>query len=327
MDHFSSYVFFFCLFGLRMSETKGAFDVSKALEKFMKTSSSRFEKNEAVLKFVGSLIFCKLAYLDSRYKEVGTGFPFKSLNEIMEYVANQCGIDKSNVAEFQQSCHELMERKVSFGGDVLNSLVANTKYGNKWKNRSLIVKKNRYEFVFDYIKLKSILNYMECNNECNRYEIIKKVSRPLTKEVLNDFENYLRNPSTYAKNAELTVDNIFNVLYEIGVDTCDEEVKNYLLNYTPSLFCYGTKILENHDYDDKLREWLGIDHKWKLLYRASEHDYTAKSFDKYCEKVIGPILVIIKSSEGWIFGGYAYEAWQYNCIYILLALVLNRSRT
>ena len=37
-------------------------------------------------------------------------------------------------------------------------------------------------------------------------------------------------------------------------------------------------FLENSDYDDKMREWLGSDYDMKLLYRASEHGYTASSF-------------------------------------------------
>ena len=64
----------------------------------------------------------------------------------------------------------------------------------------------------------------------------------------------------------------------------------------------------NQQYDDILREWLGNDYKWKLLYRASEHGYTAGSFHRCCDDK-GPTLVIIKSSGGWIFGGYTTQSW------------------
>ena len=99
----------------------------------------------------------------------------------------------------------------------------------------------------------------------------------------------------------------------ISIDSSNEIVRQYLLNYTSSLICYGTKVLENSEYDDKLREWCG-DYKWKLLYRASEHGYTAKSFHEYCDDK-GPTLVIIKSSGGWIFGGYTAKSWGGRCIY------------
>ena len=66
--------------------------------------------------------------------------------------------------------------------------------------------------------------------------------------------------------------------------------------------------LVNKQYDSKLREWIGNDCKWKLLYRASEHEYTAKSFHEYCDDK-GPTLIVIKSSGGWIFGGYTTQSW------------------
>ena len=72
-------------------------------------------------------------------------------------------------------------------------------------------------------------------------------------------------------------------------------------------------LLVNKQYDDKLKEWLGNDCKWKLLYRASEHEYTAKSFHEYCDYIQGPTLVIIKSSGGWIFGGYTTRCWRASC--------------
>ncbi len=71
--------------------------------------------------------------------------------------------------------------------------------------------------------------------------------------------------------------------------------------------CFGSFLLENSDYDDQLREWLGSDYDMKLLYRTSEHEYTASSFHNYCDDK-GPTLVIIKSSGGWIFGGYTTQS-------------------
>ncbi len=74
-----------------------------------------------------------------------------------------------------------------------------------------------------------------------------------------------------------------------------------------SEFLPNTQLV-SQQYDAKLREWLGNDYQWKLLYRSSEHGYTAKSFHEYCDNK-GPTLVIIKSSEGWIFGGYTTRSW------------------
>ncbi len=81
----------------------------------------------------------------------------------------------------------------------------------------------------------------------------------------------------------------------------------------PSELLSDTQLV-NQNYDAKLREWLGNDYKWKLIYRASQNDYTVGSFHEYCDDK-GPTLVIIKSDEGWIFGGYTTQLWSGNSIY------------
>ena len=80
----------------------------------------------------------------------------------------------------------------------------------------------------------------------------------------------------------------------------------------PSELLPDTQIV-NKQYDSYLREWAG-DYKWRLIYRASEHDYTAKSFHECCNNN-RPTLIIIKSSGGWIFGGYTTQSWSGDGIY------------
>ena len=89
--------------------------------------------------------------------------------------------------------------------------------------------------------------------------------------------------------------------------------------YSPFL---NESVISEEKYDTKLREWLGNDYKWKLLYRSSEHEYTAESFHKYCDDK-GPTLVVIKSSGGWIFGGYTTQSWSRYSIYYDI-LTINR---
>ena len=83
------------------------------------------------------------------------------------------------------------------------------------------------------------------------------------------------------------------------------KVSNYYMK-NPSEFLPHTHLVDMQ-YDSILREWIG-DHKMKLIYRASEHEYTAESFFKYCN-VRGPTLIVIKSTGGWIFGGYTTQSW------------------
>ena len=114
-------------------------------------------------------------------------------------------------------------------------------------------------------------------------------------------------------------DDDIELLNDLNLIQCKDssirlKISRYYLK-NPSNLLVGTQLVDNQ-YDVKLREWLG-DYNWKLIYRASEHEYTAKSFHEYCDNVNGPTLVVIKSSGGWIFGGYTTQSWS-GSIYILI---------
>ena len=80
----------------------------------------------------------------------------------------------------------------------------------------------------------------------------------------------------------------------------------------PSELFPKTQLVKKQ-YDSELKKWFG-DYQWKLLYRASEHGYSAESFHKCCDNK-GLTLIVIKSSGGWIFGVYTTQSWSGDRIY------------
>lgn len=76
---------------------------------------------------------------------------------------------------------------------------------------------------------------------------------------------------------------------------------------TPSDIFPNTTIIEKQ-YDSYFKEWIG-DFQWKLVYRASDNQYTAKSFHEKCDNLNSPSVVVIKSTGGWIFGGFLTTSW------------------
>ncbi len=102
------------------------------------------------------------------------------------------------------------------------------------------------------------------------------------------------------------VDNEHDFMYDLDrVSTNDIPLRLKLSNYflkNPSEFLPDTHIVDKQ-YDSYLKEWIGEGSKWQLIYRASEHEYSGRSFHEHCGKR-RPTILIIKSSEGWIFGGY-----------------------
>ena len=98
-------------------------------------------------------------------------------------------------------------------------------------------------------------------------------------------------------------------LDSIHVDDRNIRVKisnNY--NKILSEYLSETSFVEKK-FDTYLRNWLGNYINWKLIYRASEHDFSADSFHKTCNDC-GPTLVIIKDDKGCIYGGYTTKSWK-----------------
>lgn len=59
----------------------------------------------------------------------------------------------------------------------------------------------------------------------------------------------------------------------------------------------------------ELLKWIGGKKgKWKLLYKGTKDGFQASTFRSLCSNK-GPTIVVIKSSNGNIFGGYANCAW------------------
>ena len=289
--------------------------------------------NELVKKYPESLLNVNMIDIDSRNNdnEIEIDFQFKYLNEIVSYMANKCDINELNGIEFEEFCVELIEMNIPFRSDIMNRLYNGfNEYGIGWKNRCLMVNGNKYKMMFDCVKLR--LNDFQYNVETDRTEIIKNVDEEIsplpydndcssdddsydsndkelsfkTIDLMNDFENYLKKPSQYIKNESINFRAI-NKLFELmSIDIKHSIANSYVLHYTSSL-CFGSQIIDNTEYDEYIKEWCGS-YKWKLLYRASEHRYTAESFHDYCDDK-GPTLIVIKSSEGWIFGGYTTNSW------------------
>ena len=177
------------------------------------------------------------------------------------------------------------------------------KYGVGWKNRCVVANGNEYKMIFDYMKLK--LNNIKYNDSSDQIEYIindtySSIIHALSKFCEHEYDDY----NELIENLDRKKVNL--LINEDIIDMNNIDIHQFFFPMFSSFL--KETILFGQEYDSYLREWLGNDYKWKLLYRASEHDYTAESFHEYCDDK-GPTLVMIKSTEGWIFGGYTTESW------------------
>ena len=91
------------------------------------------------------------------------------------------------------------------------------------------------------------------------------------------------------------INDLMNEMRMIGLELNEEE-KEEIRECFNTKFLKDSSILLDDQYDNYLKLWFG-DHKWRLIYRASEHGYSAHSFHDYCDNK-GSTIVIIKSTGG-----------------------------
>ena len=298
------------LFNLDVNELKMVSEKMSTNDKKVYVFSDGQRKeipNELVMKYQDSLLYMIMNDVESRANghEVDVDSQFHYLDEIIKYMNNEYDIFELDGIAFDEFCGELMEMNIPFRMDIMHRLyTGSNEYGVGWKNQYMMVQGHEYTELLNYMNLKlGELKY----DGLDRIEVIK--SKPVLQHanLIACFEKYLKNPDQYVKSNSFSGVYVQNQFADIGFDTSNEVVRKFLRLYQNSFIFGNTKIL-NFEYADSLRQWFG-DCRYKLIYRASEHNYTASSFHKYCDNK-GPTLVVIKSKEGFVFGGFTAKSWR-----------------
>ena len=191
------------------------------------------------------------------------------------YCFNSCYIDNNGTRGYE--CHPEYKSSLfvnTAGPDECNrfSVLDYEVFAIDYENRENIIKLCKYpDIIWEYIETKDI-----SENSMTQFDD--------DTELLTDLN------AIYCKDSAIRL-----------------KISRYCLK-NPSELLPNTQVV-SQQYDDKLREWVG-NYKWKLIYRASEHEYKGESFHECCDNVQGPTLIVIKSSGGWIFGGYTTQSWK-----------------
>jgi hypothetical protein len=73
-------------------------------------------------------------------------------------------------------------------------------------------------------------------------------------------------------------------------------------------FYSDTRILSVQRQEQLNKLYGNNEQRWKLIYRASQHGFTADQFHKHCDNY-GPTITVIRSLTGFIFGGFTAIPW------------------
>ena len=281
---------------------------------YILSNSQKMEiSNELVISFSESLFNVNMIDVDSRNSknEVEIDFNLKYLNEMVKYMKNENDLYELNSVKFDEFCRELIEMRIPFRMDIMNRLYNDfNEYGVGWKKRCLMVNGTEYRMK-KYVKKEWRLNELQYMNEIERIycEIDNRYE-----SIISSFSNFLQDKNNDDEiRCKIDRKLLNSFLNEYTLNMSNRDVKLFFYPIYSSFL--KESIINKKQYDRYLKDWLGNEYKWKLLYRASEHDYTGESFHEYCDDK-GPTLVIIKSTEGWIFGGYTTQSWSGRCIYM-----------
>ena len=185
-----------------------------------------------------------------------------------------------------------------------------------WKNRRVLLVNNEYNKDFiELLKKNQLLDTVFKNQNLGRIQYIedqKSFTMAITLKYYDVIVDCLRNGKinkelVKANSDKGDADELINEMRMMGIELNDDN-KEEIRGCFGSHFLRESTILEGTQYDDKLRNWVG-DYQWRLIYRASKHGYSASSFHSHCDDN-GPTLIIIKSTDGWIFGGYTTQSWK-----------------
>lgn len=134
--------------------------------------------------------------------------------------------------------------------------------------------------IYSYLKYPDIIwNFMQTNN----------IDEGLLKKVDSEIE-------------------LFHILDQLQCNSKEMILKLRRHFLTSPSFFLPDSLIVDAAYDSSLKEWIG-DYHMKLIYRASQYNYSPNTFYHACSSIKGPTLVVIKNKDGWIFGGFTTQSW------------------
>ena len=122
-------------------------------------------------------------------------------------------------------------------------------------------------------------------------------------ETLNELKNQLNNKTLIMKNLEKDLDKLEEIKY---VDIPNIKMKSSILELDEEKINLITKWLSSLG--------LGKIVKYKLIFSAQDYNFDSFAFHEICSKDITNTLIIIKTKNNDIIGGFTFASWEPNSL-------------
>ncbi len=271
-------------------------------------------KNKHEMPKIG-LPICKplLQILTMKPRKVSRGREYDSLQKLLNEIQknrNSIEFGVENSADFvKEHCIELRTNVQLATEEVIqqvNDLSA-----------KMIEEINEYEkemIEFNKTNSKSLDDFKKLIEELDTFH---SVNSEYLKQLLIDDEILLKSTNeatNLIKKAELEMGNLKNIIFNGKLYKTDKKgkiintsmlgIKKVITNEIDSI------ILSN---SDQLKDLISLcefsnNKYWNLLYRGSRDGFESYKFHEKCDN-ISNTLVIIKSENGNVFGGYTEQSW------------------
>ncbi len=318
-----------------MMKNKGLKNVSlqKELSFVYRENSISKMDVDLVMKYPGSYVYRE--YMNGKRTTDGNVFiDIDSANDelIVKYMNDDESLidelKKLNTEQRGKLIDDMSLLELPIKSDVVRQIGRNddNEMMEAWRDRRVVMVNGKNVNDFNILLKRCNLFNSLFNNECLKNIHYDKQNNTICIDMKMKYydviEDYLKNGKKINEELVKRYDNgnedeLMNEMKMIGIELNEEEKEEIRGCFDPRLL-RGSTILLDTQYDSYLKNWVG-DYKWKLLYRASEHGYTAESFHQYCDDK-GPTLIVIKGRGEWffkncIFGGYTTRSWSGDGIY------------
>ncbi|KAK8793400.1 hypothetical protein WA158_004759 [Blastocystis sp. Blastoise] len=185
-------------------------------------------------------------------------------------------------------------------GDDVHFLVNN-------QNAPLLCKYMKSNDLWDNYVMKYKNGFVDYNSDDDilyinkEYKYIDYIYQYIKNNIIN-----IPKDSIQTIDKTLLESEMFDLFGEKGKSLVQEEISFKTRSFLNS------NIIETKIMETPLIQWLGCEKKWKLLYRASDHDYSVQKFHELCDNK-GETVTLVKHIGHNkcinIFGGYTDQSW------------------
>jgi hypothetical protein len=243
---------------------------------------------------------------------VSRGKTFGLLKESLDHILNKSNFIKNGIKNsndfVREHCIELKNNVQLTAEEVIQEVIE--------ISAKIIVEIDEHEQEFIKLNKNNKEALDKFNKILNELELFHSVNTEYLKKYDIDDDLIIKannNAINLIKKADLEIQNLKDAIFDgslLMFEKNNEKINKSILGRIKADKMIDSLILSNQSQQKKLFSLCEIlsDQTWNLIYRASRDGFEAANFHAKCDNKPNT-LVVIKSTNDNIFGGYTEQKW------------------